>query len=501
MKVFFNEDNSHFFHLMYSNKIEIKEQVAKDYIYTFKDTDVTDFAININATISTFDSKVFESYCDRYVKTEENGEKVDFKNTVLKAPYDAYKVYGYDIISVWIDTLREIGIRPWISIRMNDAHFLLEKQNPGKSEYYEKHPEHWRVTQKQADGYYDKCLNYLIPEVREYFLSYIEEALDKYDTDGIELDFTREIYCFPVGMEWKGREVIYDFILEVKKLIKAAELRRNHKIKLSALVWETPSVNYQLGFDVYKLIKDGLIDVIVPIVRWRTIYYDMPIDEWKIITEGTNVELGAGQQELVQAYPGGRTKNSTVEMAFGQAAVNISKGADFVYLYNYMVWESYRFAECGMNSKEDITRKENQPVILNNIGSIDKISKMKRSCVLTYSDNKLYWDKYNTCLPLSLDRNNGYIKISTGDISKASVELILGVETEETILTVYCNGKLTEYIGQADMCPEWKQEGLEYYKFRINAEDAGNYLVFQIYSSDCCTIHWAEVKITPFKQR
>ncbi len=496
MKVFFNEDNNHFFQMLYANNIEATEQIAKEYIYTFKDTDVTDLVINVNATVSTFDSKVMESFCDKYSKTEEEGKPVCFKNSYLKAAYDSCKVYKYDIIETWIDTLREIEISPWISVRMNDAHCLLEEPNPVKSEYFEKHPEHWRVTEKKADGYFDKCLNYLMHEVRQYFLIYISDVLDKYDIDGLELDFSREIFCFPIGMEWKGRSVICDFLRDVSDIVHRAEKKRGHKIKLSALVWETPSVNYSLGFDVYSWIREGLVDIIVPIIRWDTIWYEMPIEEWKILTEGTEIEIGAGQQELVNAYPGGMVKNSTTEMAFGQAAANVSKGADFVYLYNYMVWDN-RHEVYGWKSEKDITRRENQLIILNNIGSMDKILKQNRSCVLTYSDNNLYWTKKNNRLPLELGACGEYIKISTGRISDAESELILGIDNCKSLLTVFCNGRSMKINNTCNIDSDFVQDNLCYYSFDIHAEDAGDYLVFQIYSDKPCSLKWAEVKIKP----
>ena len=45
-------------------------------------------------------------------------------------------------------------------------------------------------------GYFWSCYNYRFKQVRNIFLSYIEEQLSMYDVFGLELDFMREIQCF-----------------------------------------------------------------------------------------------------------------------------------------------------------------------------------------------------------------------------------------------------------------------------------------------------------------
>ncbi len=504
MKVYFNEDDSHFFTMLHDRKADPTPEVVRSYLDAFRGTDVTDFVITVNATCASFESKVMQNYCDKYEHTEEDGIPVDYRDTLAKIAYEIYRVHKFDHVRVWIDSLREMGITPWASIRMNDAHCLLDGPHVVKNTRFYEHPEQWRVTEKPADGYYDRCLNYLLPEVRAYFLSFIEEVLERYDIDGIELDFGRELYCFPVGMEWQGRPVMNAFLGDVRGLLSKAEERRGHPIRLSALVPDIPSISYQMGFDVYYWIQHRLVDMIVPISHWTTTSFDMPIDEWRAFIDnaGTGVELGAGHQELVCAYPGAPTKNSTVEMAFAQAAANISKGADSVYLYNYMAWDDH-FAAPGWDSAGDITTTANQSFLLHNIGSMEKIARQKRTTVLTFSDFPFYQMPYAHRLPMFVPSSRSligeYIRMATGPIETEAAELILGVEFTGNMgeVSVYCNEKPSESLGVCTLEPAFHQANLHYFKFRLNTEGCGNVQMIQIHSTQNCFVKWAQIDVTP----
>ena len=112
MKLMFNEDWMHFIWSRFTRDIDVTEQVIKDFIYQYKDTQITDFAMNVNGTVSTFPSKIRQSFCDKYLATQENGIKVDYKNTHAKKAYEIFVEKKLDFYQIWIDTLNEIAA--WI---------------------------------------------------------------------------------------------------------------------------------------------------------------------------------------------------------------------------------------------------------------------------------------------------------------------------------------------------------------------------------------------------
>ena len=84
-----------------------------------RDTAVTDVLLAIFGQYSATDSQVFTDYADKFAEQEYDGEVVDFSER-YRGIYKLNKEYGVDPFRVWIRRCREIGIRPWITIRMND---------------------------------------------------------------------------------------------------------------------------------------------------------------------------------------------------------------------------------------------------------------------------------------------------------------------------------------------------------------------------------------------
>lgn len=144
-------------------------------------------------------------------------------------------------------------------------------------------------------------------------LRYIKEMLEKYDVYGLELDFTREYILFPTGFEAYGSRILNEFILNVKCILDTFSEKYSHKIKLSLLLPPSPKVCMEYGFDIVNLVNTADIDCIAILPRWETTDTDMPVELWKALLRGSDAKIGCGQ-----------------------AAANLSRGADFVYLYNYM---------------------------------------------------------------------------------------------------------------------------------------------------------------------
>ena len=68
MRVFFNEDPDHFGYECYCNHVDVDESVLKDYIYSFRDTDVTDLVFQACTSISTTPSKVMVEKVSSWVE-------------------------------------------------------------------------------------------------------------------------------------------------------------------------------------------------------------------------------------------------------------------------------------------------------------------------------------------------------------------------------------------------------------------------------------------------
>ena len=90
-----------------------------------------------------------------------------------------------------------------LTLNEDDSHYI-------HSSFWRKHPEYWRVP--GGSSWTDRALDYGIPEVREHAMAFVRELLERYDPDGIELDWMRFGYYFRPGKEAEGATQLTRFI-------------------------------------------------------------------------------------------------------------------------------------------------------------------------------------------------------------------------------------------------------------------------------------------------
>ena len=491
MKLMFNEDWIHFIWTRYERKIAVNETALRDFIYQYKDTQVTDFVMNVNGTVSTYPSRTRENFCDKYLATEENGIAVDYRHTFAQKAYEIFIEKKLDMYQIWIDAAREIGIRPWISIRMNDCHGNELDTDLRKSRYVSDHPELWRIRHRQTDGYYDGTLDFSLEKVREDLLAYIEETLNRYRPDGLELDFTREALLFRPGYEQEGMEILHGLLFQIKGLCQ-----KYGDIPINVLVNGSPQSCLELGLDPAHWAANQRIDSLVLLPRWKTINTDYEIGLWQRLLNG-HASLGGGQQLLIRPEKAAKNVMSNLEMAFGQAAANLYNGCDFVYLYNHM-----DLTESGLNNvnhSTSIRQPENLKKILQNTGDYETAAAQKRSHVLTYDDYAPYWKETTSRLPVKFCGDHYWksIKIATGGIGcDETAYLILGFDKrmESEKIQVYVNCARAEFSGYGGLDPNIT--ALFGHVFAINKETKiDGYGIIELRVCEVAVLGYAEILI------
>lgn len=503
-KIFFNEDPNHF---IYSRKkagyTKITMEDAKNFILQYKDTQITDFFVCLNASLVWYDSKKTDNIITQYKRWISEGKTGEGEtNTVISCGMLAvgfYENYGISLQEVWLGTLREIGINPWISIRMNDIHEASAEDSILFSDFFRKNRHKNRASHRKPCGYYDYALDYLYPEVREHYLTVIGEALERFDMYGIELDFMREIYSIGIGREYEGIAVINRFMRDVYALVKQAEMRLGHPVKIAVRLPDTPEKALRLGFDFFNWIRAGLIDHITVTPRWASTDNHMPIDLWKRILDGTGVTLAAGQEILIRSYGrrGTSLQQNTYETAIATACAHHFEGADAIYLFNYMdALTPEGSPDHSLCADKALYRK-----FLCTAGDYDLCAAEKRRHVVTYDDVYAIGVPTQKQLPLVLSAD-GFtaLRIATGKIgADRKISVILGIEKDSCCaedMIVYLNAKLCRFIGERPpLAPQYP----DMCYFCFEADNDGNISpvsVIELGLSDGKTIiHWAEIEI------
>jgi len=434
-----------------------EEDFTKETLYPFVDqyagTQVKALAINTFCQCSATPTKVWDDVLKVRSRKTENGIAVDYSNELTELAR-CYEEFHIDPYKVWFERTREQGMEAWMSIRMNDCHCPREITCVFRSEFfYEAKKNGWMVGILPGHGlHYHHCYDYAVPQVRQKMLDYIQEQLEMYDVDAVELDFTREIICFKYTSCPDKVEIMNDFIRNVRKIAIAAGEKHGHKIKVVVRLFRDIDQCLAYGFDAETWDKEGLVDHITATSRWWSCDNDMPIDIWK--KRCPHIEIGAGVEPNFRP-PNNKTDISyrpkyyagiTPDIANGMAAAYISQGADIIYIYNQFI-NPYVSAEDPWNKRTH--------TMIRRIGNGETIFNSRRRHVVTFQEQEIVpagFEAYHP-LPMSLSRDETKeLSLPIGYVPDGkSARLIIGLSygTEKN-LEIQLNGKRCDTLTECD---------------------------------------------------
>ncbi|MBQ6163293.1 MAG: hypothetical protein IJK23_02330 [Clostridia bacterium] len=398
----------------------------------YADTDITDLLFCIFCQTSNTPTDVMTFRGDLYGQTEHDGKPVD---------YNAYKGLGVlyneqhiDVFAKWIDKCREVGIRPWLSLRMNDRHdWDFETSELRGDLFYLARENGWMIGDEY--GQFINCLDYRVPEVREIMLDYTREQLLRYDVDGIELDFMRELFCFDYLHEDTDEIVgiMNDYMRRTAEIVEEAEAKWGHEILLSARLMRDIDECREWGFDPETWSREGLVDGIT-VAQWWFDDNAMPVADWKARCPGT--DIWACVDRHVYA------RECTQEVVRGFAAQYLTAGADGMYLFNWMT--------------TPVSDLPSRTLVYGTVGGgLEKVLTLPRRHIVTWQDmTPEGWEPYAP-LPLKVRWNRtAALDVETGYIPEgAAVTVYLGFDSaladaDSIALTV--NGRPCDPAGKVD---------------------------------------------------
>ena len=365
-----NEDNTHFLGSRTENEMTAEglKQMVDHYV---QGTQVRQLLFSPNSMCASYASDVLDP-----IWHDHDDPEALRKAGVRGSPVNALLLHkrGIDLYTVWIAYSRELGVSPWLSMRMNDVHNVDDPNSLAHSSFWKENAQFRRVTD-HFSAWTDRAFDYGQKAVRDYHMAFIRELFERYDFDGLELDWMRFGFHFRPGHEEEGIPLLTAFMAEVRQLADEHAIRRGHSIQIGARVPSRPWTAKGLGMDAITWAKRGLIDMLVVTPFWASIETDMPIERWKELLGDSPVVLAAGLEVLIRPYPAasaGFTNN--VETVRGAAASLLHRGADRIYLFNYM------------DSVTTVSNPEDYYHILREAGSMETATAHPRRHVVTYSD-------------------------------------------------------------------------------------------------------------------
>lgn len=489
-----NEDNSHYFSTRAGNKLDAETVAA--WVDQYAKTQVRELMLSPNAMRTSYDSKVWEPIWKGYdpngpddqpllASTAPASRKAvrDWIHTAWRLNKD-----GIDPYKLWIERARKHGISPWISMRMNDVHNVDDERSFMHSDLWRQNPQFRRINYR-LDRSADQAFDYAHTEVRQHHFKLVRELVERYDIDGLELDWMRFGYHFKPGHEHAGLAILTEFTAEVRRLLTAWEKKRGHKIKLSARVPSRPQTALGLGYDPVTWARKGLIDMLVVTPFWASIEPDMPIGLWKELLRGTQVTLAAGLEVLIRTHPDSKQfQKNTLETVRGAAATLLDRGAERIYLFNYM------------DSQTAMDDLENYPTLLREVGSLETLKGKPRRHVLTFADT---WAPGEApAIPLPAQCSAGRwraFRLPTGPVPAAgNVRALLGIEgmteTDLAASELRLNGEACKFSGKVQLKTPKPESAVFSFSIPLTLLRR-EYNVIEFAPKRDCRIDWVEISI------
>jgi len=367
-----------------------KDTIIEGYqklIDRYAGTQVSHIFLNVNFQRAAYRSEVWDSYWDN-----ENPE-----TSLTEWPKKSWLVYkkGVNPYAICISHCREKGISPWISVRMNDTHYIDDRTKV--STFWWNHPEYRRTP--------NSGLDFAIEEVRDYYMALLLELLERYDVDGLELDWMRFPYHFKPGKEEQGLEILKEFTRQVRKQVDQWAITRGHPIGIAARVPSVPRFAIGFGLDGAAWVREGLIDILVPSALWRPTDTDIPIEAWRKLIGPVTHEyiLAAGADLWIQCCPDGILMMDNLDSARGFTAAMLDRGADQIYLFNHFY--PLNFRQRFVRSDGSKVVRDEYHELLNQTARLDTVIDKPRRHVITFRHPVPAGIRKLTQLPADISKN------------------------------------------------------------------------------------------------
>jgi len=291
-----NEDNDHYFYGQ-DDAIKGLDAASKEALEKYADHlleggRVTHVFWCVNGQRPNYDSKVWEP-----IWTALSDPLVKQGHSSPDWPKNAKKMFdsGIDPYKVWIDRTRAKGASAWVSMRMNDNHDVWVPHATRVTRFSQDNPRYWIIPNFKGGQWEPYALDFVHPEVRDWTFALAKEIIERYDADGIELDFLRASSYFKADEAVANQPIMTAFIKRCREVANAVGQKRGRPYQVAMRMPATIEEANADGFDVAEILRQGLVDVVIA-CNQSDAHWDVPVKAWKklIAANAPQVRLVAG---------------------------------------------------------------------------------------------------------------------------------------------------------------------------------------------------------------
>ena len=299
--------------IMWFDMIEPHEASPVDgWLYSVGGHDVYDYETDIGERTS-------EAYAERGERRQRN------RGNNLRHMIDHHG----GPMSVMTEQCHRLGMDFLPSVRMNE-HYDIDPDDPafgklrrerpkltiGRGKYLPQPSMEWGVS---------TGLDYALPEVRDYMSSIVLETVERWDVEGVELDFFRHPTHFNIEEAYSNRYLMTDMVEKIRRRMDEIGEERGKGLDLMVRVPASIERCERLGLDIREWVESYLVDVVV--AGGGFIPFEMPINEFVELAEDTETLIYG----CLEAY-----RPAVDELTLRAIASRYwDAGVDGLYLFNF----------------------------------------------------------------------------------------------------------------------------------------------------------------------
>ena len=256
-----------------------------------------------------------------------------------------YILSGGQPVKELYETAKREALDFFFSYRMNDCHFLAKSNSPILDTFWREHPElhinHYGGEHPNMDTELCNLLeNYMFPEVRSHYASVLEELVQTYDVDGLELDLMRKPCFVPVDQLEEGTAIMTGFVRGIRDMLNRYGKQRDKYLQLCVRVPHDLATCLELAMDVETWDRENLIDMVNTSTSFLISMEALDVEGFRSKLKNARIY---GEMHYALAYgkkwPNwGRhfVRNTTKEQYETTAYYLLGRGVDGVSLFNFV---------------------------------------------------------------------------------------------------------------------------------------------------------------------
>ncbi len=237
---------------------------------------------------------------------------------------------------------RQHGLETIWTLRMNDIHDAWTAAFV--SNWKRQDPARVMSTLEESKQFNDRrrlwsLVDFEHPDVQPRMVEIIEEVLQNYDVDGVELDFMRAPFYFRTAYEGKPATsaqlgVLTRLVRAIRTLVLRESTKQKKPLLLTVRVPSTVELCRKIGIDIAAWLEEGLIDVMA--LGGGYITFDLPAKAMIDLghEHGVPVYPCLSQSGLMYRAPRGTSTKQPPEAWYGAANRLWADGADGIYTFN-----------------------------------------------------------------------------------------------------------------------------------------------------------------------